>query len=31
MDLGTTVATLYNWCRELDINIDDYRRQEVTA
>ncbi len=31
VDLGVSTVTVYNWCRELDINIDDYRRQEVEA
>ena len=31
VDLGITAATLYNWCRELGISIDDYRKQEVSA
>ena len=26
LDLGITDATLYNWCSDLGINIDDYRR-----
>ena len=30
-DLGLTDATVYQWCREFNINIDDYRRQEVSA
>ena len=31
MDLGVTDATLYQWCREFGIDIDDYRKQEVSA
>ena len=26
MDLGVTDATLYQWCREFGININEYRR-----
>ena len=26
LDLEVTGVTIYNWCRELGINIDDYRR-----
>ena len=26
IDLGVTDATLYQWCRELGIDIDEYRR-----
>ena len=29
MDLGVTGATLYQWCREFGIDIDDYRRAAV--
>ena len=25
LDLGVTDATLYNWCREFGIDVDDYR------
>ena len=25
-DLGLTDATVYQWCREFGVNIDDYRR-----
>ena len=25
-DLGVTTATLYRWCEELGIDINDYRR-----
>ena len=30
-DLGLTDATVYQWCREFNIDIDEYRRQEVGA
>ena len=30
-DLGLTDATVYQWCREFGINIDEYRRQTVDA
>ena len=30
-DLGVSTVTLYNWCRELGIDINEYRRQEVGA
>ena len=26
LDLGVTDATLYNWCEDLGIDIDEYRR-----
>ena len=26
LDLGLTDATVYQWCREFGIDIDDYRR-----
>ena len=26
VDLGVTDATVYNWCRDLGIDIDEYRR-----
>ena len=26
MELGVTDATLYQWCREFGINVDEYRR-----
>ena len=26
IDLGVTDATLYQWCREFGIDIDEYRR-----
>ena len=29
MDLGVTDATLYQWCREFGIDIDEYRRPAV--
>ena len=31
MDLGVTDATLYQWCREFGIDINDYRRPTVEA
>ena len=27
-DLGVSDATIYNWCEDLDINIDEYRREK---
>ena len=29
MDLGVTDATLYQWCREFGIDINEYRRAAV--
>ena len=29
MDLGVTDATLYQWCREFGIDINEYRRPAV--
>ena len=29
IDLGVTDATLYQWCREFGIDIDEYRRVEA--
>ena len=29
MDLGVTDATLYQWCREVGVDIDEYRRASV--
>ena len=29
MDIGVTDATLYQWCREFGIDIDEYRRPAV--
>ncbi len=29
--LGVTDATVYNWCEELGIDIDEYRRETVLA
>ena len=29
VDLGVTDATLYNWCSDLGIDIDEYRRPAV--
>ena len=29
VDLGVTDATVYNWCRDLGIDIDEYRRPAV--
>ena len=26
VELGVSDATVYNWCEDLGINIDDYRR-----
>ena len=26
LDMGVTDATVYNWCEDLDIDIDQYRR-----
>ena len=26
MDLGVTDATVYQWCREFGIDVDEYRR-----
>ena len=31
VELGVTDATVYRWCDELGIDIDDYRKQEVNA
>ena len=31
LDLGLTDATLYQWCREFGINIDEYRRSVDAA
>ena len=31
LDLDVTDATVYNWCRDLGIDIDEYRGQEVSA
>ena len=31
MDLGVTDATLYQWCREFGIDIDEYRRPSATS
>ena len=29
LDLGVTDATLYSWCEDLGIDIDEYRRAAV--
>ena len=29
VDLGVSTVTVYSWCRELGINIDDYRKVEA--
>ena len=31
LEYGLAAATLYNWCRDLGIDIDEYRGQEVSA
>ena len=31
LDLGISVGTLYNWCSELEIDIDEYRRPVASA
>ena len=31
MDLGVTDATVYQWCREFGIDIDEYRRPAPDA
>ena len=31
VDLGITAATLYRWCDNLGIDINEYRKQEVSA
>ena len=31
MELGVTDATLYQWCREFGIDINDYRRPTMGA
>ena len=29
LDMGVTDATVYNWCEDLGININEYRRVEA--
>ncbi len=29
MDMDISPYTLYNWCKELDISIEDYRRPTI--
>ena len=31
VDLGVTDATVYNWCRDLGIDIHEYRRPSATC
>ena len=31
ISLGLSVATVYNWCNDLGIDIDEYRRPAVDA
>ena len=31
VDLEISDATLYRWCEDLDIDINEYRKQEVSA
>ena len=31
LDLGVTDATLYNWCEDLGIDINEYRRVALDA
>ena len=30
-DLGVSDTTLYRWCEDLGINVDEYRKQEMKA
>ena len=31
LELGVSDATLYNWCRDLGIDIDDYKQPVATV